>query len=131
MFVDASALVAVLLAESDSTSFLQRLELSHTKSTSPLAVWETAIAISRGLQIGIADAASEVEAFLQTMDIVSMAIPPQAGPLALEAFDRYGKGRHPAKLNFGDCFSYACAKLLGQPLLYKGNDFAQTDIETA
>ncbi|CAN5295645.1 hypothetical protein BH09PSE1_BH09PSE1_29370 [soil metagenome] len=51
--------------------------------------------------------------------------------LALEAFDRFGKGRHPAALNMGDCFAYACAKSLAVPLLYKGDDFAQTDVEAA
>ncbi len=51
--------------------------------------------------------------------------------LSLEAFERYGKGRHPARLNFGDCLSYATAKLAGQPLLCVGNDFAQTDVELA
>jgi ribonuclease VapC len=52
-------------------------------------------------------------------------------PLALDAFRRYGKGRHPAALNFGDCFAYACAKHHKVPLLHKGNDFSQTDILTA
>jgi ribonuclease VapC len=50
---------------------------------------------------------------------------------ALDAYMRYGKGRHPAKLNYGDCMSYAAARVAGQPLLYVGNDFAQTDIEAA
>ncbi len=51
--------------------------------------------------------------------------------VAFEAFERYGKGRHPAKLNFGDCMSYAVARVSGQPLLYKGDDFSKTDIEAA
>jgi len=131
MVIDASALTAILLAEADGRSFLERLEASKSKLTSPLAVWETAVAVSRGLQIDVADATIEVDTFLATMEIVSVAIPPETATLALQTFARYGKGRHPAKLNFGDCFSYACAKVLKQPLLYKGNDFAQTDIETA
>jgi ribonuclease VapC len=53
------------------------------------------------------------------------------GRLAVECFDRYGKGRHPAQLNFGDCLSYACAKALDVPLLFKGEDFAKTDVNAS
>ncbi len=60
-----------------------------------------------------------------------LPITAEIGDLALDAFDRYGKGRHPARLNMGDCFAYACARHYRQPLLYKGDDFALTDIETA
>lgn len=56
---------------------------------------------------------------------------PAVRHIAIDAFDRYGKSRHPAALNFGDCFAYACARHAGVPLLYKGDDFPQTDIETA
>jgi ribonuclease VapC len=59
------------------------------------------------------------------------AFPAEARTTALDAFERFGKGRHPAALNLGDCFAYACARLAGAPLLYKGDDFPQTDIETA
>jgi ribonuclease VapC len=59
------------------------------------------------------------------------AVPPEARDLAIDAYARYGKGRHPAALNFGDCFAYACARAANAPLLYKGDDFPQTDIETA
>ena len=58
-------------------------------------------------------------------------VPAEVRGLALEAFERFGKGRHPAALNFGDCFAYARARSARAPLLYKGDDFAQTDIETA
>jgi ribonuclease VapC len=56
---------------------------------------------------------------------------PEAARIALDAFERYDKGRHPARLNFGDCFAYACARHLGQPLMFKGADFTQTDIAAA
>ena len=68
---------------------------------------------------------------LGTHSARSTGVPAEVRRLALEAFDRFGKGRHPAALNFGDCFAYACARLAGAPLLYKGDDFPQTDIETA
>lgn len=60
-----------------------------------------------------------------------MNVVPETARIALDAFDRYGKGRHPAQLNFGDCFAYACARYLGKPLMFKGADFPQTDIEAA
>ena len=66
---------------------------------------------------------------LALMGIEMIAVPPATARLALDAFERYGKGRHPARLNFGDCFAYACARHFGQPLMFKGSDFAQTDIE--
>ena len=60
-----------------------------------------------------------------------MAVPPEVTRLALDAFERYGKGRHPARLNFEDPFAYACARHFGEPLMFKGADFPQTDIEAA
>lgn len=65
------------------------------------------------------------------MEIAVVTVPAETARLALDAFDRFGKGRHPASLNFGDCFTYACARHLGQPLMFKGGDFPQTDIEAA
>ena len=58
-------------------------------------------------------------------------VPPDAARAAIGAWARFGKGRHPAALNFGDCFAYACARLGGQPLLFKGDDFGRTDIAVA
>jgi ribonuclease VapC len=65
------------------------------------------------------------------MEIRMVDVAPETARIALDAFDRYGKGRHPARLNFGDCFAYACARHLGEPLMFKGSDFPQTDIEAA
>lgn len=131
MFIDASALVAILLAEPDADRLVAKLQLSHQCTTSPLAVWETAVAVARELQVTPARATSIVDNYLTQMEIELVAVPPEAGRLALDAFDRYGKGRHPAGLNFGDCFAYACAKHMRLPLLFKGDDFTQTDIEAA
>ncbi|MGE0282699.1 MAG: type II toxin-antitoxin system VapC family toxin [Rhizobiaceae bacterium] len=131
MFIDASALVAILTQEREADAFVERLQKTDIRLTSPIAVWETAVAISRILALKVEDASSVVKAYLDEIQIRIIAVEPETAVLALQAFDRYGKGRHPAKLNFGDCFSYACAKVLNQPLLYKGDDFAQTDIETA
>ena len=131
MFVDASALTAMLTDESDARQLLARLQNAHTRITSPLAVWETTIAVARILGLPIRGAHQAVEDFLALAEIRVVPIPPEARAQAIDAYDRYGKSRHPAALNFGDCFAYACARLAGLPLLYKGDDFPQTDIETA
>jgi len=129
MFIDASALTALLADESDARELLARLSQSNTRLTSPLAVWEATIAVARVLGLTIAETADALERYLELMEITVVPVPPEAARIALEAFDRYGKGRHPARLNFGDCFAYACARHLAEPLMFKGADFTQTDIE--
>ncbi len=129
MFIDASALTALLADESDARELLARLSQSNTRLTSPLAVWEATIAVARVLGLTIAETADALERYLELMEITVVPVPPEAARIALEAFDRYGKGRHPARMNFGDCFAYACARHLAEPLMFKGADFTQTDIE--
>jgi ribonuclease VapC len=131
MFIDASALTALLTDEAEARELLARLQGASRRLTSPLAVWETAIAVARILDLKIAEAADAVESYLLLIDIEMVAVPPETARVALDAFDRYGKGRHPARLNFGDCFAYACARHFGEPLMFKGSDFPQTDIEAA
>ncbi|TIQ37076.1 MAG: type II toxin-antitoxin system VapC family toxin [Mesorhizobium sp.] len=131
MFIDASALTALLADEHDARELLARLARSGTRLTSPLAVWEATIAVARVLDLTIAETADALERYLALMEIKVVPVPPEAGRIALDAFDRYGKGRHPARLNFGDCFAYACARHFAQPLMFKGADFPQTDIEAA
>ena len=86
---------------------------------------------ARELDLPIAAAAEAVESYLALIEIKMVNVAPETARIALEAYDRYGKGRHPARLNFGDCFAYACARYLGKPLMFKGADFPQTDIEAA
>ncbi len=131
MFIDASALTAILTGEADAAELLARMETHPRRITSPLAVWETAIAVARGLGLTIEESRVAVRDFLILAEIKVEAVPPEAAGLALEAFDRYGKGRHPAALNFGDCFAYACAQMRQVPMLYKGDDFPRTDIAPA
>jgi ribonuclease VapC len=109
MFIDASALTALLTEEDEAREFLARLQQTKTPLTSPLAVWEAAIAVARVLDLSIPEATEAVEDYLALIEIEVVAVPPATARIALEAFDRYGKGRHPARLNFGDCFAYACA----------------------
>lgn len=131
MFIDASALIALLTEEHEARELLARLQQSRSRLTSPLAIWEAAIGVARRLDLPISEATEALESYLALMEIEMAAVPPAAARIALDAFERYGKGRHPAQLNFGDCFAYACARHFGQPLMFKGDDFPQTDIEAA
>ena len=117
--------------EQDADVFGSKLDNATVRMTSPLAIWETAINVSRILQIDHDSAVKYGELFIDQFGIEVVAVLPEMTDLALDAFRRYGKGRHAAALNFGDCFAYACAKHHKVPLLYKGNDFALTDIESA
>ncbi|TXN60369.1 type II toxin-antitoxin system VapC family toxin [Methylobacterium sp. WL18] len=129
MFVDASALTAILTDEADARALVARLQRARRRMTSPLAVWETVVAVARRLDLPIPEARDAVRAYLDLAGIEVLAVAPEAAEVALDAYDRFGKGRHPAGLNFGDCFAYACARTHRVPLLYKGNDFPLTDIE--
>jgi ribonuclease VapC len=131
MFADASALTAILVGESDELELADRMGRHSRRVTSPLAVWETSVAVARIWGVELAQAFQAVEQYLALSAIEVIDIPAAARFVAIDAAARYGKGRHPAGLNFGDCFAYACAKLAGQPMLYKGDDFALTDVEPA
>lgn len=131
MFVDASALTAMLADKRDARELLARMQNYPRRVTSLLAVWETVVAIARMLGLEVEEAEAAVEDFLALTGVSVEPVPAEVRHLALDAFARFGKGRHPAALNFGDCFAYACAKQVGVPLLYKGEEFPQTDIEVA
>lgn len=131
MFVDASAFCAILLGEQDRNSFEERLAAVDGATTSAIAIWETTRSLVRGKGLSVVAARAEVEAYLALAEIRVVAIGEAEAGAAIDAFARFGKGIHPAKLNMGDCFAYACAKTNGVPLLYKGEDFALTDIEPA
>jgi ribonuclease VapC len=128
---NVSALTAMIAGEPDDAELLARVEQSERRLTSPIAIWETAVAVAKIIGVPIAEAERATRTFLDAMQIEAVAIPADIDKLAIRAFDRFGKGRHPAKLNFGDCFAYACARHYAQPLLYKGSDFALTDITPA
>jgi ribonuclease VapC len=131
MFLDASVLIAILVDERDARELMARMQNYSIRITSPLAVWETVVAVARILGLEIKSANAAVEAFLVLASIEVAPVSANARRAALDAFDRFGKGRHPTALNFGDCFAYACARQAGVPMLYKGDDFPLTDIETA
>lgn len=129
MFVDASALLAILANEPDKSWIVEQLDSASNLFTSPIAVFETTANLCRIRAISVDVAKFEVEQLLTRARIAIEPIDRATGDIALSAFARYGKGRgHPAQLNLGDCFAYAMARRQGVPLLYKGEDFALTDI---
>lgn len=131
MFIDASALCAVLLREPGYAALEDLTARAEGAVTSPVAIWETVRAIVREQGVEVDAALTDVERYLAAAEVRIIEIPARAHRLALEAFERFGKGRHPAALNMGDCFAYACARSYEVPLLFKGDDFPQTDIKSA
>jgi len=129
MFVDASVIVAILTEESDGPELSSRIQQADALFTSPVAFFEAVSSVARKEQLSIPVVASEVQLFLDQARIETRPISQDTGHAALAASARYGKGSgHPARLNLGDCFAYAMAKQHGAPLLYKGDDFSQTDL---
>ena len=124
MIVDTSAVVAVLLGESDAGLYNDALANSPCRM-SVANYLEVAMVLEsrRGLLAG-----NELDALLEDAHIVLEPVTLEQAQAARRAWRRFGKGNHPAGLNFGDCFAYALAEATGEPLLFKGNDFALTDI---
>jgi ribonuclease VapC len=131
MFVDASTWTAILLAEDGYKTLLRKLAGAPVVLTSAIAGWETVRAVSRATDRGLDDAARMLDDLQRSANTRVVVIGGAEQNLALDAHARFGKGVHPAKLNLGDCFAYACAKVHGVPLLFKGDDFSLTDIEPA
>jgi len=131
IFVDASAIVAILTQEPESDSLLALLEQDRSRATSPIAVFEGVAGISRKRRISVQEAEEIVYDFLGVAGIAMISITSKEAVTALAAFSRYGKGRHSARLNLGDCFAYAAAKNLRSSLLFKGDDFSKTDVRSA
>lgn len=129
VFVDASALVAIITGEPDAASLIDRMADDRHLLSSAIAVWETTMAVARKRKCEPAEAFALVELFCHDMGIALTPIGPPESSIAVEAFSRFGKGRHDAKLNMGDCFAYACAHTNDAILLYKGDDFARTDLQ--
>ena len=130
MFVDASALAAILLNEPDGPALAQALgDAPANRITSPIAVFEAALAVNKTEAQGIERAAAVVLRLLQRAGVAIRPVDETCGALAVSAHARFGKGSgHPARLNIGDCFAYAMARQHRMPLLYKGDDFALTDL---
>ena len=127
--VDSSAILAVLLGELDAPHFADAM----TRSIGDLhisVVTRVEAAIVLEARQG-SEAAADLQTLLDRLSIKEQPVTAAQADLALRAWRRFGKGRHPAKLNFGDCFSYALAASLNARLLFKGDDFGQTDVAAA
>ena len=125
--VDASALVAIGLTEPDRLAYQRALALSDASYLGAINYLETMIVLKR---YGVVSTVEDLDEWLARQG-VELFGGPDLGHGAADAYLRYGKGRHPARLNLGDCFAYALAKELDAPLLYKGDDFSLTDIRSA
>lgn len=126
--VDSSAIIAILQAEPERSSFIDALDNSGDAVCSMVTFVESfMVSMQRKTNFALPLYAS----FLDDFGIRAVALDRDQADAASEAFIRFGKGRHPAGLNMGDCFSYALARSLNAPLLYKGNDFGKTDIASA
>ncbi|WP_022684292.1 type II toxin-antitoxin system VapC family toxin [Sphingobium bisphenolivorans] len=128
MILDTSALVAILYREPEAEAFVQAIHNADACRISVANHLELSMVIEN--QLG-AEGMRQAEAFFRRAGIMIEPVTVEHGELARQAFLDFGKGRHKAGLNFGDCFAYALAKATGEPLLFKGNDFALTDIEVA
>lgn len=126
MVIDSSALLAIFLAEPERKLFLDSIFQAETRMISAANVLETGIVLEarRGESAG-----REFDLFVVRTNIQIVPVDGEQAEIARSAWRKYGKGRHPAALNFGDCFAYALAKFTSEPLLAKGTDFAATDIE--
>jgi ribonuclease VapC len=131
MFVDASAIIAILTYEREKEQLETALKNADEIVTSPLAIHEAVLGIVRKLPCGIREARRAVADFLKEAEAEIAVIDVGIADMALDAFDRFGRGRHRAALNMGDCFAYACAKIHRVPLLCKGDDFIHTGIAIA
>lgn len=127
MFIDSSAVVEILINGEKVDELLGRIAANPVLYSGPTVVYEAAAVLTTRLGREPEETKRLVEQFIEQFGIQILNASLETASTAIDAFSRYGKGRHPAKLNFGDCFSYAGAKIAGVPLLYVGGDFALTD----
>jgi len=128
MILDTSAMVAILYREPEAADFAQRIHDAEVCRISVANYVELYLVIES--QLG-PEGMRQTEAFFRRAGIEIEPVTVDHGELARQAFLDFGKGRHKAGLNFGDCFSYALAKATGESLLFKGADFSETDIAAA
>jgi ribonuclease VapC len=128
MVIDSSALLAILQDEPERRAMIETIESADRRCLSVVNLVEASIVIEtrRG-----PTAARLLDALVERAGIEVVGVDLEQGALARSTFARYGRGRHPAGLNFGDCFAYALARAFGDSLLFKGGDFSQTDVVPA
>jgi ribonuclease VapC len=128
MILDTSAVGAILLGEPEGDRYIQMIHDADRCRISAANFVELCLVVEG--QLG-PEAGRQLDMFFRRTEIVIEAVTVEQAHLARQAFLDFGKGRHPAQLNFGDCFAYALAKATGEPLLFKGMDFSKTDIRKA
>jgi ribonuclease VapC len=128
MILDSSAIISVVFQEPGYERLLQRMTAAKQVGIGTPTLAETGIVLTARLGHR---ARTVLAGFLQELGVTQVPFGEAHWQGAVAAFEKFGRGRHPAKLNFGDCLSYATAKLAGQPLLYTGNNFEKTDLEAA
>lgn len=125
MVIDTSAIIAILFDEPERAAFVEAIAIATNRFISASTLLECYLVVEARKQ---ALGRAELELFVYEAAISVVPFDQIQANLAAAAWRNYGKGRHPASLNFGDCFAYALAKTVGEPLLFKGNDFSQTDM---
>jgi len=128
MVIDSSALLAIFLEEPDASIYASAILNDRIRLISAATLAEASIVAIRRRQ---PDPIAALDILTTRLRLVVIPVDHEQALLARDGFRRFGKGRHPAGLNFGDCFSYALAKQRSEPLLFKGNDFSQTDVLVA
>ena len=128
MILDSSTVVAILCREPDYATLIEKMTAAEVVAIGALSAFETAMALTIKLR---KDGLAVLNDFLQESGVLTAPFTQEHASCAFGAYLRYGKGRHPAALNFGDCLSYAMSKISKQPLLYVGKGFARTDVATA
>lgn len=126
MVIDTSAIIAILLEEPEASYLMQAIVLDNIRLISTFSVLEASFVISsRKGEAGL----QQLKQFLEFIKAEQKSLTEKQASLATEAWLKFGKGRHPASLNIGDCCTYALSKETNEPLLFKGNDFSQTDLK--
>lgn len=128
IFLDASALVAIIAGEFEGDRLAKELDADPDRLFSAVARWETIVSLHRSHKYDWNVAQQNMDELAAAKGLRLVPIGELESQLALCAFSRYGKGNHPAALNMGDCFAYACAEANEARLVYKGNDFSQTEL---
>lgn len=121
-------MVAIIAEEPERDQFVIDVVEHGPGLWSPMACWETVAALSRSRQMDVKQAREEAGLYAEQLGLTLVSIGARELELALDAYQQFGKGRHPAGLNMGDCFAYACARSHDARLLYKGDDFSKTDL---
>lgn len=126
MIVDSSAILAILFNEPDAATYATEIAKASSCRISAANYVEAAVVVESQSPAG---GGRQFDTFIRRAGITIEPVTEEQALLARQAYADFGKGRHPAGLNFGDCFSYALSKALREPLLFKGNDFSRTDIQ--